>query len=91
MYICTNKMKVFLHNSPRTRLVTSLISLALGGAIIGVASPIVVSNVTFFYGYAQAFALGGGDSSFSTAATALIAAAAGGGLMLAGGVFGLAG
>jgi hypothetical protein len=84
-------MKVFLQNSPKTRIALSLTSLACGGAIIGLCSPIIVTNVEFFYGFGLAFSTGGGDPAFSTAAAALLAAAAGGGLMVASSFFGLAG
>jgi hypothetical protein len=85
------KCKQFMHNAPRTRIFMSLISLALGGAIIGITSPIVFANVDFFYGFSNAFTTGGGDGSFAYSATALIAAAAGGGLMVGAGLIGLAG
>ena len=84
-------MKVFLQNSPKTRLLISFMSLALGGAIIGVCSPVVFNNAEFFYGLVDAFSAGGGNSSFSYSAGALLAAAAGGGVMVAAGLVGLAG
>lgn len=84
-------MKPFLHNAPKTRVIVSLLSIAFGGGVLGVCAPVVFANVSFFYGYVQAFTQGGGDAAFSTSATALLAAAAGGGLMIASGVFGLAG
>jgi len=87
----TEKMKVFLHNAPKTRIITSLVSIALGGAVIGVCSPIIASQVQFFYGMLQVFDKAGASTSISYSAGALIAAAAGGGLMVGAGVFGIAG
>jgi hypothetical protein len=84
-------MKVFLHNAPKTRLAVAFMSIALGGAIIGVSSPVVFNNADFFYSFTKTFSDGGGDSSFAYSSTALLAAAAGGGLMVASGLFGLAG
>ena len=58
---------------------------------MGLCSPIVITNVEFFYGFALAFTEGGGNAQFTASATAILAAAAGGGILLISGLFGLAG
>lgn len=84
-------MKVFLRDAPKTRVGISLISILCGCVIIGMTSPIVITNVDFFYGFGLAFTQGGGNTTFTATAAAIVAAAVGGGLMVAAGLIGIAG
>jgi len=80
-----------LSHNPRTRLSVPIATLVCGAVIIGVASSLIVDNVQFFYGFAEAYSVGGGDPGFTIAVGALAAGIAGAGLMLIAGLFGLAG